>query len=138
MTIDELRELTNKKGNGNRKVRNARKRERDGITFDSGLEMYMYDLLRLGNVSFEFQKKYELQPGFRYNGVAVRAITYTVDFYLPNHNCVIDTKGVLTQQGTIRIKLLKKYFFDNGINMEIHLPKDKNECMKLLNELTNQ
>ncbi|MFQ8806189.1 MAG: DUF1064 domain-containing protein [Alistipes indistinctus] len=109
MTVDEFKSFRHAvTPPGNRKIRNARKIERDGVKFDSRLEMYMYDLLTMAGIRFEFQKRYCVQEGFRYRGAAIRPVTYTVDFFLPEHDTVIDTKGYRTQQGDLRIKMLKR------------------------------
>src|SRR6266481_5142670 len=113
---------------GNKKVKNATKIEENGIKFDSRLEKYMYDLLRGAQIDFEFQKTYTLQEKFRYRGEAVRAITLTVDFWLPTRNMIIDTKGHQTQQGAVRWKILKsvlKHIEDS--QPEIIMPKNKEE-----------
>lgn len=91
---------------GNRKVLNATKTEENGVIFDSRLERYMHDLLKSHGIGFLFQKRYTLQEPFTYNGENVRAITYTLDFYLPDYDMAIDTKGMATQQGKLRIKML--------------------------------
>ena len=122
-------------GAGNRKVRNAQKIEQNGVVFDSRVEKYMHDLLVMHNIPFERQKKYTLLEGFDYNGEKVRAITYTVDYELPTHDMVIDTKGVTTQQGQLRIKMLKRLFADLGRQTRIELPKDRDACAELVRRL---
>lgn len=113
----------------------SKKTEIDGIEFDSKLEGFMYTQLRDTGIRFELQKKYELQEKFKYNSESIRAITYTVDFYLPDYDICIDTKGIATQQGLMRIKMLKRYFFDHGLNTKILLPKNQKECLALVNDL---
>lgn len=113
----------------------SRKTEIDGIKFDSQLEGFMYRQLRDNKIRFKLQKKYELQSKFKYNTESIRAITYTVDFYLPDYDICIDTKGIATQQGLMRIKMLKRHFFDNGLNTKILLPKNQKECIVLVSEL---
>lgn len=115
----------------------SKKIEIDGIEFDSGLEGFMYRQLRDNNIRFELQKKYELQSKFKYNSESIRAITYTVDFYLPDCDICIDTKGIATQQGLMRIKMLKRYFFDHGLSTKILLPKNQKECSALVDKLNN-
>ena len=117
---------------GNRKVVNAAKTEQNGVVFDSRLECYMYNLLRTHGIGFLFQKRYTLQEPFEYNGETIRAITYTLDFYLPDYDMAIDTKGVATQQGKIRIKMLKRLFADLGRTTVIELPRTKSECEALV------
>ncbi|MEF9922957.1 MAG: DUF1064 domain-containing protein [Muribaculaceae bacterium] len=113
----------------------SKKTEIDGIKFDSKLESFMYTLLRDKKIKFELQKKYELQEKFKYNSESIRAITYTVDFYLYDYDICIDTKGIATQQGLMRIKMLKRYFFDNGMSTKILLPKNQKECLAVVYEL---
>lgn len=85
----------------------------------------MHDLLKSHGIGFLFQKRYTLQEPFTYNRENVRAITYTLDFYLPDYDMAIDTKGVATQQGKIRIKMLKRLFADLGRTTTIELPRTK-------------
>lgn len=117
---------------GNRKVHNATKTQQDGIVFDSRLECYMHNLLTTHGIGFLFQKRYTLQEPFTYNGETIRAITYTLDFYLPDYDLAIDTKGVATQQGKLRIKMLKRLFADLGRTTAIELPRTKAECYSLV------
>lgn len=120
---------------GNRKVRNAQKCERDGVQYDSRTERHMGDLLTMHGIAFEFQKKYTVSEGFEYNGKTVRPITYTVDFYLPFYDMAIDTKGVGTQQGRLRIKMLMRLFADLGRTTTIELPRTAAECDALVARL---
>lgn len=113
----------------------SKKTEIDGIKFDSKLEAFMYTQLRDRKIRFELQKKYELQGKFKYNSESIRAITYTVDFYLPDYDICIDTKGIATQQGIMRIKMLKRYFFENEMQAKILLPKNQKECLELIYNL---
>lgn len=139
MTVEELRAMwSSGSPNGNRKVRNATRIERDGVVFASKIERFMYDLLTLHGIGFEFQKRYVLQEGFRYNGETVRPITYTTDFWLPDHDMVIDTKGHKTQQGTLRIKLLKRQFAEAGMTTRIELPRNPDECSALVGRLIDE
>ena len=92
----------------------------------------MHDLLKSHGIGFMFQKRYTLQEPFTYNGETIRAITYTLDFYLPDYDMAIDTKGVATQQGKLRIKMLKRLFADLGRTTTIELPRTKDECAALV------
>jgi len=120
----------------NRKILNAVKVEQNGIRFDSRLELYAYNALKAAGIDFEFQVKYELQPKFKYNGEAIRAITLTVDFRVVSKNLLIDTKGFQTQQGTIRWKMLKHHLLSfYGIQPIIEQPKNKKEVDLLINKI---
>jgi hypothetical protein len=120
---------------GNKKIKNATKIEVDGVNFDSKLEKYMYDLLRGAGIDFEFQKVYQLQEPFKYDGAHVRAINKIVDFYLPGKNMIIDTKGYSNDVSPMKHKMLKHVLKNNGLEMPIEMPKNKKECDVLLNKL---
>lgn len=87
----------------------------DGITFDSKDEARFYEYLKTlkakGKIkNFELQPKFTLIPGFKYKGKAERAATYTLDFLVYNLDdteTYVDVKGVSTQQGEFKFKLLK-------------------------------
>jgi Protein of unknown function (DUF1064) len=117
------------------KMKAAIKTEVDGIRFDSRLEAYMYTLLRGSGLTFEMQKEYVLQLGFKYNGEAVRPIKIVVDFYLISRNILIDTKGFQFRDGTIKYKMLKWLHRLSENPPTIIMPKDKKECDILLNKL---
>lgn len=95
----------------------------DGIVFDSKAEMEYYrevvlPLAAAGEiVQYELQKSFVLQPGFRNDGKAVRAITYVCDFYLiykDGHSEVIDVKGMATPEAKLKRKMfLYKYPEEN-------------------------
>ena len=92
----------------------------DGIKFDSKLEAKRYGSLKLlkaaGEIeSFELQKRYPLVV----NGVKI--CTYVCDFVVnyPNGARVIeDTKGVLTPDFKLKMKLMKAIY-----NIDIQLIK---------------
>lgn len=121
----------------NRKVKNATKTTIDGITFDSKLESTMYTLLRGSGLTFERQKVYVLQQKFRYGKEAVRAITLTVDFYLPEKNMIVDTKGFANERSPLKYKMLKWYFcqLDPDNLPKIEMPGNEKECQMLINRL---
>ena len=95
----------------------------DGIVFDSKAEMEYYrevvlPLAAAGEiVQYELQKSFVLQPGFRHDGKAVRAITYVCDFHLiykDGHSEVIDVKGMATPEAKLKRKMfLYKYPEEN-------------------------
>lgn len=107
---------------GGRNKYNAVKTD-DG--FDSKLEKKHYErlLLRLkaGEIfDLERQVPYVLQEGFRDNqGVAVRAITYNIDFrYKENGKTVVDeVKGMMAQHSALKIKIFKFRYRDIIFNL---------------------
>lgn len=91
------------------------------ITFDSELERRYFDDvvikgLKDGTIlKYELQKKYNLQPSFKYMGVTIRAIDYISDFdiwYTDGSFEVIDTKGMATADAKIKAKLFKYKYPD--------------------------
>lgn len=85
------------------------------ITFDSKIEMkYYQDIVipRLESgeiVKAELQKKYNLQPAFKYGNKTIRAIDYVSDFtltYKDGSILVVDIKGQATADAKIKKKMM--------------------------------
>ena len=117
----------------NKRVRNATKVSVENIKFDSKLEAYMYSLLKAKKINIELQYTITLQPMFKCDGRAVRAIKWVADFYLPDHNMIIDTKGWGTEIFKMKLKLFR-YIQHKGGYPEVkkmEFPKNKSECMLL-------
>lgn len=122
----------------NNKVRNATKVEKYGIKFDSKLELYMYELLKVEGWPFEFKRKYELQPGFRYRGEWVMPITLTVDFFMPAHNIIVDTKGYANDSSPLKYKGLKRQLLEmSGGHSQprIEMPSSQKRCRELIEKI---
>ena len=90
------------------------KRCYDNIVFDSELEMKYYRDVILpfyneGKIThYEMQKKYILQPAFKYRGKKVLPIEYKADFYLVYNNGkeqVIDIKGFKETSAKLKRKM---------------------------------
>lgn len=95
----------------------------------------MYDLLKGAQIDFDFQQVFLLQPKFKYNGEAVRAITWRADFWLPIQQMVIDCKGFANDVAPLKIKMAKQMFLDAGQSPKFELPKNRHECDLLLNRI---
>jgi len=135
--IDKAQAKTKQPGE-NKKVMGAVKQEQGGIAFASKLELYAYNLFKATGIQFEFQKTIELQKMFKYNGETIRSIKSIVDFYLPKHNIIVDTKGFSTDVSKIKFKVLKYVLLSNPDLMgcpEIVLPKNKEEVESLVNRI---
>lgn len=124
---------------GNKKIKNATKTEAHGIKFDSKLELYTWESLTNAGIRFEFQKCYVLQPGFTYRKEKIRPITLTVDFWLPELNVIVDSKGWKNDVAPVKYKMLKWHFYEgrsdlhlSAENPEIHMPKNKKEVDALI------
>ena len=120
------------------KVRGALKSEVNGIKFASKLELYFYNLLKAVKIEFEFQVEYELQPAFLFHGKKIQPIKIRPDFYLPDFDMIVDTKGFAMEKATLKYKMLKYKFHIEGKNTSIELPSTKEECEKLINQLINR
>lgn len=100
----------------------------DDIKFDSKKEADYYCQLKLlkqaGEIKdIKLQPKFELQPGFKKNGINHRAITYIADFEVTNKDGtkeIIDIKGVETK--VFRIK--KKMFEYRYPELELKIIKE--------------
>jgi hypothetical protein len=121
--------------NGNKKVKNATKVEFNGVKFDSKLECYFYKALVANNIVFELKPSFTLIPKFRYLSEAVRACTYTPDFIIRGKRVIVDTKGFKTDIFNLKLKMLKKYFSDNGMEYIIELPRNQKQCNELIEKL---
>lgn len=91
------------------------------ICFDSKLEMQYYkDVVIPGLqdgsiVNAERQKRYKLQPSFKYQGATVRAIEYISDFTITYANgdiLVVDVKGRPTADAKIKKKMMHYVYPD--------------------------
>ena len=84
-----------------------------GMTFDSKKEMNYYIKLELlektGKISnLQRQIRFELQPGFVFNGKKIRPIYYIADFtYIHKGKLhIVDTKGIRTDIYNIKKKMM--------------------------------
>lgn len=95
-------------------ISNKESRTYGGLVFDSKLEMqYYHDVLvpalACGDVQdVKRQVAYELQPAFKHEGKAIRAITYKADFVVTHKDGtiqVIDIKGAATTDAKLKRKI---------------------------------
>jgi len=118
------------------KVSDSAKRSADGIVFASRLEMRVYLFLKktIGLKNFSLQPSYELQPGFRRNGKAIRAIKYVSDFLVKDgdEELVVDAKGMVTPVFKIKQKM-----FIHKFDKDIHLLKTKKDMVNFARSLKN-
>jgi len=85
---------------------NAIKSSFNNITFDSKMEMKLYQYLLCKYDNLILQPKFNLQPSFKDNfGKSIRAIDYIADFQIGD--IVIDCKGFVTKDFKIKEKLFK-------------------------------
>ncbi len=127
----------------------AKKVVHDGITFQSGLEKYMYVALKEAKIranyegqtfelvsSFSFKNKsYERQANSKgefkeRGGKQIRAITYTPDFV--GRGFIIECKGRPNESFPIRWKLFKRYISKNLPNVTLYKPQNQKECDEIV------
>lgn len=120
--------LAKRTGNKKQKKKSKYNNEKtvvDGIKFDSKKEAEYYIQLKLLKKAGEIkdiglQPKFELQPGFKKNGVTYRPITYIADFVITNNDGtteIVDIKGVETQVFKIKKKLFEYMYPD--LNLKV-------------------
>ena len=86
----------------------------DGIQFDSQAEANRYGQLKIllsaGEITdLRLQVPFELQPSFKYNGKAIRALKYIADFVYEDKEGNIhieDVKGMRTKEYEIKRKIM--------------------------------
>lgn len=127
LTHSEARKLINKiksqlpKSNkyGSKKV------QAYGRLWDSQMELDFYEYLRnkFGAEKVIIQPKFVLQESFKQDDKLVRAITYAADFEIYGLNLVYDVKGMVTQQGKMRIKMFKAKYPDLSLQLITKCPK---------------
>lgn len=101
------------------KVRNAKKTIVEGIEFDSKLEAKCYVELKKVCKNVEIKKQLVLQNEFTFFDETIKPITWTPDFFLPDYNTIIETKGIPNESFPLRLKLAKKYIVDNNLGWKI-------------------
>ena len=121
----------------------------DGITFASGLEVYMYKALKKAKIKSVYEgATFELQEGFMFNtdsyerqgngkGEMVNRgqkkilnIKYTPDFV--SDSFIIECKGRANESFPIRWKMFKKYVNDNLKHVILYKPQNQKECDKVI------
>ena len=121
----------------------------DGITFASGLEVYMYKALKKAKIRAIYEgATFELQEGFMFNtdsyerqangkGEMVNRgqkkilnIKYTPDFV--SDSFIIECKGRANESFPIRWKMFKKYVNDNLKHVILYKPQNQKECDKVI------
>lgn len=120
----------------NRKIKNATKVEFDWIKFDSKLELYCYKALREAKIPFELKKKFVSVEKFRYMWESIREIAHYPDFFLYDHNIILDTKGFANDTYPIKTKILKKHLYDAWKEYKIITVKNQKEVNEFIKTLT--
>ena len=123
----------------------AKKAEVDGIEFASGLEVYMYKVLKKSGVEFKYEPKtYQLLDTFQFESIAIErqsngkgefkdrgnkkilGIKYTPDFEGEGWTC--ETKGRANESFPLRYKLFKNWVQENDPGRLLLKPQKHSEC----------
>ena len=132
----------------------AKKVSFDGITFASGLERYMYQVLKKNKIHAVYEgATFVLQEGFMFDNESferqsngkgdmvnrgnkkILNIKYTPDFVADSF--IIECKGRANESFPIRWKMFKKYVKENLRYVTIYKPQNQKECDKVI-ELINE
>ena len=126
----------------------------DGITFASGLERYMYQVLKKAKIKAIYEgQTFVLQEGFMFDNESferqsngkgdmvnrgsnkILNIKYTPDFV--SDSFIIECKGRANESFPIRWKMFKKYVKQNLPHVTLYKPQNQKECDKVI-ELINE
>ena len=126
----------------------------DGITFASGLERYMYQVLKKAKIKATYEgQTFVLQEGFMFDNESferqsngkgdmvnrgqkkILNIKYTPDFV--SDSFIIECKGRANESFPIRWKMFKKYVKENLPHVTLYKPQNQKECDKVI-ELINE
>jgi hypothetical protein len=127
-------------------VRNARRKEVDGINFRSMLEVFCYEKLKENGISSEYEtKKFVLFEGMHYgssryedNGKTgyqdkkahkVRDITYTPDFLDPKGKWIIECKGYANERFPLKWKMFLKLLMEQDDPPVLFVPRNQKQIL---------
>lgn len=140
----------------NKKIKNAKEHNFDGILFRSGLELYCYKSLKQANISAVYEQKViTLSPAFEYNfdsfeytgkgdtksfkiaSKKIQHITCKPDFADINGSIIgeefmIECKGYANDIFPLKLKLLKKALKDSNFKGTYYLPRNQQEVNKVI------
>jgi hypothetical protein len=129
----------------------------DGIEFKSRLEYYMYSLLKVSGLSFEYEGEtfLVLDPFTDNNRLVskhnksfiekgnrkVIGIKYTPDFIVKVNGetrFIIETKGRPNESFPIRLKLFRWFLNKNNLNYSIFIPTNQKQCDETLKMIQDE
>ena len=121
----------------------------DGIQFASGLEKYMYTVLKQNNIKAKYEKRtFVLIPEFYFDNESyertanakgefknrgikkIQSIKYTPDF--EGDGFIIECKGRANETFSMRWKLFKKYITKQLPGVVLYKPQNQKECDKTI------
>ena len=117
----------------------------DGITFASGLEKYMYKVLKNAKIDFRYEgETFELQPPFLFKNDCIERqsngkgdyinrgnkkisnMKYTPDF--TSYDFIIETKGRANESFPLRWKMFKCLMALTCDQRTLYKPQSQSEC----------
>ena len=103
----------------------------DGITFASGLERYMYQVLKKAKVKADYEgETYTLIDGFNFDNKShERQSNGKGDF-------VIECKGRANESFPMRWKLFKRFINRCYPHVTLYKPQNQKECDKVIELIT--
>lgn len=121
----------------------------NGITFSSGLEKYMYKVLKEAGIDFEYEgQTFELLPSFTFENDCIERqsngkgdfinrgnkkilnLKYTPDFI--GKDFIIETKGRANDSFPIRWKMFKWLMALTNDKRTLYKPQSQKECDKTI------
>tara|TARA_Y100000004_G_scaffold18589_1_gene19146 strand:+ start:142 stop:582 length:441 start_codon:yes stop_codon:yes gene_type:complete len=125
----------------------------DGITFASGLERYMYQVLKKAKIKADYEgETYTLIDGFNFDNKSherqsngkgdfvnrgnkkILPIKYTPDFV--GRDFVIECKGRANESFPMRWKLFKRFINRCYPHVTLYKPQNQKECDKVIELIT--
>ena len=125
----------------------------DGITFASGLERYMYQVLKKAKIKADYEgETYTLIDGFNFDNKSherqsngkgdfvnrgnkkILPIKYTPDFV--GKDFVIECKGRANESFPMRWKLFKRFINRCYPHVTLYKPQNQKECDKVIELIT--
>jgi len=139
-------------------ARSGKKHTYKGVTFSSGLELFMWKELSRAGINAEYESEsFELMPSFtlpneswerKANGkgemlkkenVNIRSMKYTPDFIIryPDGciHCIIETKGYANEAFPLRWKLFKQRIKKHYPNVVLFKPQKQAECLVVIERI---
>ena len=105
----------------------SNKVKHDGITFASGLEVYMYKALKEANIVAEYEPtSYTLMEGFDFEGASYERCSNKPDFV--GRDFIIECKGRANESFPLRWKLFKEWISLQAPTLTLFKPQNQSEC----------
>ena len=149
----------------NKKVKNAKTHEYDGVKFKSGLELFAYKILQENEIPFTYQpdktillasfkisfdcyedvgkiyrdeSKKIIKSTKRFDKVdAVREISYTPDFMAIDGSWIMETKGFATDSFPLRWKMFKAQLMRSEFKGMLMKPENQKEILECIKLIQN-